>query len=122
MVNEYETIIQNFSRVSCTNEELELLKTKYSSDVSSERALERCRSVFDLIKLLEKRDVFSVDDIGALKVIAHILNRMDTLNVIEQNNRTSNMQGTAELSNRIFLIPSTLLVTFHYSVCWFYHV
>lgn len=114
--SEYLQIIQHLSNVALPYELLERIKTKYKDEISSHRATERCRNLKDLIDLLEKRDLINEDNVAILKDLAATLNSTHIIQI-----ETARIPGT-ELSNRILLLWSTLLVMFDHSVCWLYNV
>ncbi|GJQ86533.1 putative death domain protein [Trypoxylus dichotomus] len=100
---QYEEIIQKFSSVHCADSVLQKLKEIYKNDIASNRALERCTNVYQLIKLLERRDICNVNDIRQLKQIANIVRRNDILHIIDEpTTRTSNIPGLPQRPDNMY--------------------
>lgn len=120
---QYLQIVQKLSSAPCPHNDLNKLKEKYAIHVASTRSMERCNTLCELIRLLEKRCLINEDDIMILKEIALELKREELIyDIIQSVSRTPQIIQGSELNNRIFLLWSTLLVLFDYSVCWLYFV
>lgn len=68
---------------------LQLLKNKYQEDINSKRRLECITNISDLLKILEKRECLSRDNIQILYDIARLLNQQNLTSQFRDVNRTN---------------------------------
>ncbi|XP_018577478.1 fas-associated death domain protein [Anoplophora glabripennis] len=72
--------------ISCRDNELNILKQHFRNEIFSDRRYDRIHNLMNLIKILEKRDVISPNDISSLGYIANVLQNNDIIELINHFN------------------------------------
>lgn len=82
----YLILRDKFTNVSCSDTKLTILKKHYRILIDSDRRYDRIRNLSHLIRILEKRDVVSPDNIHCMRHIADVLENQDIIESINSFN------------------------------------
>jgi hypothetical protein len=68
--SKYQIIFNKIASIQCSDEQIDNIKSRYTSEINSKRRLCRIRSLAELLEILEKRDYLNPNNTDPLMQIA----------------------------------------------------
>lgn len=78
----YLKLRERLTNISCPGNKLNILKEYFKISIDSDRRFDRIRNLQNLIRILEKRDIISPNNIASIRYIAVVLERNEIVQLI----------------------------------------
>jgi hypothetical protein len=82
--SKYQIIFNKIASIQYSDEQIENIKSRYTSEINSKRRLCRIRSLAELLEILEKRDYLNPNNTDPLMEIAEYFGESSVIQSLER--------------------------------------